>query len=203
MKLHESDNGSNPLKVRMVLAEKGADIERVKYDLLAGEHRVGTYPTLNSLKTMPALELDDGTVISESIAICRYLDHLYPEPPLFGRTPLESAQVEMWCRRVELEVGAPCVAVIHHTAPFFADRIEQIPQYADAQRSRAAAAFAWLESELADGRDYVAGEQFSMADILLMTVMRNARMMKIALPDNADALSAWEDRVADRPSAAV
>ena len=203
MKLHTSENGSNPLKVRKFLAEKGVDIEQVVYDLFAAEHRSGRYAELNSLTTMPALELDDGTVITESLAICRYLERLHPEPPLFGRTPLEEAQGEMWCRRVELEVGAPCVAVIHHTAPFFADRIEQNAEYAAAQRRKATAALGWLERELGDGRAFVAGAEFSMADILLMTVLGNARMMKIEMPETVANIEAWEARVADRPSAAA
>ncbi len=202
MKYYDGRPGSNPLKVRIFMREKGIELPTVTLDLMAHEHRTPEYLAINSLGKLPALVLDDGTVITESVAVCRYLEALHPEPPLFGRSPEEQALVEMWCRRIEWELSLPCVNVIRHTAPFFADAVAQNRAYADDQRRVAREAFAWLDGELADGRNHVAGDAFSMADILLHTTMGNARMMRIEVPDTLEHLHALLGRIAQRESVA-
>ncbi len=200
MKYYDGRPGSNPLKVRIFMREKGIELPTVTLDLVAHEHRTPEYLAINSLGKLPALILDDGTVITESVAICRYLEALHPEPALFGRSPAEQGLVEMWCRRVEWELSLPCVNVIRHTAPFFADAVAQNRAYADDQRQVAQQGFAWLDGELADGRDFVAGDAFSMADILLHTTMGNARMMRIDVPDGLTNLHGVLGRIAQRES---
>ena len=200
MKLYLSDRGSNPQKVRIFLAEKNASVATEMFDFMAGDHRRPEYLKINSLGKLPALVLDDGTVITESVAICRYLESLFPEPALFGTTPQQQALVEMWSRRIELEVSRPCVDVIQHSAPFFADTVVQNAEYAATQRDKALNAFVWLNNELDDGRPFLAGETFSMADIILITTVALADLLKISMADELTALHSWHARVQERPS---
>ena len=200
MKIYGSKNGSNPKKVRIFLAEKKLDIPTVNLDFFKDEQRSPEYLKINSLGTAPALVLDDGTVITESVSICRYLNELHPDPPLFGVDALSRAKVDMWSRRVELELSLPCAAVVQHTVDFFAEKITQVPAYADAQRAHAAQRFRWLDNEMADGRDFIAGNTYSMADIIAITAVSLARMMKIEIAEDLSNVHGWHERVAARPS---
>ena len=119
MKLYDLKAGMNPRRVRIFLAEKGVTIPRVEVDMAGGENRRAPFLTINPMGTMPVLELDDGTHLSESMAICRYIEELHPQPNLFGATPLERAQVEMWNRRMELEIMRPAQDVFLHLSPFW------------------------------------------------------------------------------------
>ncbi len=132
MKLYNAQ-APNPWRVRIFLAEKGIEMPLHTLQVLSGETRTPDFLEINSLGEVPALELDDGTVITESIAICRYLEALYPKPTLFGSTPLEQAQIEMWQRRIELQIVGTVGQIGLHIIPFFADRVEQIPEYAASQ----------------------------------------------------------------------
>jgi glutathione S-transferase len=200
MKIYGSKNGSNPKKVRIFLAEKNLDIPTVNLDFFKNEQRSPEYLKINSLGTAPSLVLDDGTAITESVAICRYLNDLHPDPPLFGTDALSRAQVEMWSRRIELELSLPCAAVVQHTVDFFADKITQVSAYADAQRAHAAQRFRWLNNEMADGRDFIAGDAYSMADIIAITAVSLAKMMKIGIAEDLTNVHGWHERVAARPS---
>jgi len=135
-----------------IYARKNIDIPIEMLDVMKGETRLSEHVARNSLGEIPVLELDDGTYLSESIAICRYLESLYPETPLMGQTPLEVAKIEMWNRRMEQQIMGPHGQLGLHIIPIFADKIEQISAYAETQRRLIDKNWAWLDSELADGR---------------------------------------------------
>ena len=190
----------NPRRVRIFLAEKGVEIPRQDLDLAKGESRTPEFLAKNSLAGTPILELDDGTVLAESVAICRYLESLYPEPALMGSDALEAAKIEMWNRRMEIEIMATVGNVVVHSVSFFADKVEQIPAYADAQRRMAAKRWAWLDEELADGRRFVAGDQFSIADITGMAALMIGDFIKIEVPAALTHVTRWSAAVRARPS---
>ena len=129
MKLYDLKNGLNPRRVRIFLAEKGISIPSEFVDMIKGENKGERYLAMNPMGTMPVLEFDDGTHLAESIAICRYFEELHPEPPLFGSTTLERAQIEMWNRRMELEIQLPMQDVFVHLNSFWAGRRPQVPEY--------------------------------------------------------------------------
>ena len=151
MKLY---NGAapNPRRVRIFLAEKGIDVPLENLELQKGETRTPAYLAKNSLGHIPILELEDGTIITESIAICRFFEAKHPDPPLFGTDVVDQAKVEMWNRRMEIEVFGPIGNVAQHTHPFFADKVKQMPDFAQSQREVASQKWQWLEQEMADGR---------------------------------------------------
>jgi glutathione S-transferase len=143
MKLYQSKRAPNPRRVRWFMAEKGIeDIEIVEVDIFGGDHRTPDYIGMAGLPTVPALELDDGTGITESIAICRYLEHLYPEPNMFGTTALETAVIEMWTRRAEMMVATPLMLTVRHSHPALAAIENQVPEIAETQRAFTAIDFA-------------------------------------------------------------
>src|SRR5215467_15072461 len=136
MKLYDGGRAPNPRRVRIFLAEKGIEVPLETLDLGALEHKTEAFAAINPLQRVPVLELDDGTVITESIAICRYFEALRPEPPLFGRGALEIALVEMWNRRVELNLYSAVSAVFRHTHPAMKDFESQIPEWGEANKPR-------------------------------------------------------------------
>src|SRR5579883_1736166 len=144
----------NPRRVRMFLAEKGIDLAETPLDLMKREHKAPEFLAKNSLGQVPALELDGGEVITETVAICRYFEALRPEPPLFGRTPLEQAQVEMWIRRVEFQLTQPVGMFWRHAHPRTAALIHQYKDFGESNRAAYARAQQWLDAELADGRPF-------------------------------------------------
>ncbi|MEM9524656.1 MAG: glutathione S-transferase family protein, partial [Pseudomonadota bacterium] len=177
-------NGISPngARVAIFLAEKGIEIPVQPIDLMAGEARTEAFRKINSLGQVPVLQLDDGRHLAESIAICRYLEQLHPKPALFGGTPVEKAFVEMWIRRMELRLFNTVGDVGLHEFEFFKDHVEQNADYAAAQRRQFFERLKWLEEELADGRPFVTGETFSMADIVGMTMLLIMGYAGIALP---------------------
>lgn len=190
----------NGARVAVFLAEKGIEIETETLDVLAGEARAPAHRARNSLGQVPVLELDDGRFLAESVAICRYLEARHPEPPLFGRAAEEAAFVEMWIRRLEL---LPMVAIGDvglHSFAFFADRVEQNAAYAEARRRDFLGQLAWLDGELADGRAFVAGEDFSMADIIGVSMLMVAGFAGIAVPETLAHVRRWEAALRARPS---
>lgn len=204
MKLYSSNAGTNPVRVRLFLAEKGLELPTVNIDLVAGEQTEPAYLKINSLGAVPSLELDSGEVITESIAICRYLEEVHPEPALFGTGAVERARVEMWNRRVELEVYQNAAWAVRHSHPFFAGKINQLPEFAQDQRDKTAGRLTWLDGELGDGRRYLAGENFSVADItgfVAITKLLGAAEIAVA-PELTNVLS-WLDRVQSRPAFAT
>src|ERR1700687_5319824 len=133
MKLYDGARAPNPRRTRVFLAEKGIKVPLQQVDLGALEHMSAAYAAINPLKRVPALVLDDGTVITESIAICRYFEALQPDPPLFGRTALETARVEMWSRRVELHLFLPVSSIFQHLHPAMKPMVDpQVPAWGEA-----------------------------------------------------------------------
>ncbi|WP_274630315.1 glutathione S-transferase family protein [Arvimicrobium flavum] len=199
MKLH-CGIGPNSYRVRIFMAEKGIDLPLVEVDLMKGEHKSREFLKLNSLGQIPVLELDDGAVITESIAICRYLEELHPEPALFGRTALERARVEMWNRRAEIELFGTVGNVALHSDPMFAERLTQFPAFAETQRELAPQKWRWLDRELADGRPFLAGDFFSVADITAGVVAWLGDFFGMNVPGDTRHVAAWLQRVRSRPS---
>ncbi len=201
MKMYNSPAGSNPKKVRMYCAEKGIDLDLAHVRFGTDEHRSDDFnSTVNSLARLPVLELDDGTMITESVAICRYLEELHPEPPLFGSTPLERAQIEMWSRRMELEVTVHISNILRHTSPFFATTVVQVPEFADASRKTALQRFEWLNNELGD-RTYLLGDRLTFADINGFSGLVMMGQVELEIDPKLTNLTRWYDNLASRPSA--
>lgn len=200
MKIYDSQLAPNPRRVRIFLAEKGISVPYEQVDLMQAANRTPEFRSKNPLGTVPVLELDDGTCIAESVAICRYFEELHPEPPLMGRDARERAIVEMWQRRMELEVFLPIAQVFRHLHPFFAGRIEQVPQWGEVNRKIAAQRLAWLDQELA-GRKFIAGDTFTIADITALCGIDFGRIMDIRIQPEQKNLSRWYAEVSARPSA--
>lgn len=192
--------GPNSYRVRIFIAEKGIDVPKVEVDLMKGEHKAPEFLKLNSLGQIPVLELDDGTVISESVGICRYLEELHPAPALFGGTAAERGRVEMWNRRVEIELFGTVGNVALHSDPMFAGRLTQFPEFAETQRALAPEKWRWLDHEMADGRPFIAGDKFSVADITAAVVGWLGDYFGIEMPGDATNVKAWRERVQARPS---
>ena len=209
LKFYDCATAPSPRRVRVFIAEKGIDIETVPVDLANGEQFSESYRAINPDCVVPALELDDGTSISEVVAICQYLEEQFPEPSLMGRTPEERARVLMWNAKAEQQGMAACADAFRNRAKGLKghalpgpDSYEQIPELAERGRRRVANFLARLDRELAD-RDYVAGDFFSMADITALVICDFAGRLNIDSPDDAVHLRRWYDSVSSRPSASV
>ncbi|MEQ8655158.1 MAG: glutathione S-transferase [Kiloniellales bacterium] len=208
MKLYDFKMAPNPRRVRVFAAEKGIDIPKVEVDLGNRSQLNSDYVAKTTLAEVPALELDDGTVITESTAICAYLEGLQPEPALMGTTPLEKAQIVMWDRRVELHGLQAVAEAFRNGNAFFKDRglagpidYAQIPELAERGKVRFLAFLDQLDRRLADA-PYLAGDGFSIADITAMIVCDFAKVIKQGPPfDGRPNLQAWYERVSARPSA--
>jgi glutathione S-transferase len=201
MKLYnENYPAPNPRRVRIYLAEKGIEVPLVHIDMMKREHKSPEFMEKNSLGQVPSLELDDGTVISESVAICRYFEALHPEPPLFGRTALEIAQVDMWIRRGEFIVMGPVGNFWRHAHPRTAKLLKQFPDFGESNREAAARSLKWLDRELA-GHDFIVGDHFSVADIMMFCTVDFSKFIGLDIPDDCANVRAWFDRITARPSA--
>ena len=201
MRLYNSNLAPNPRRVRIFLAEKGVAIPTVDVDLARMEHKSEAFSVLNPFQRIPALELDDGTVIAESVAICRYIEELHPDPPLFGVGALERAMVEMWQRRLELSLMLPIVYAFRHSHPAMkAMETPQIGEWAEANKTRALDAMARVDEALGE-RPFIAGERFSIADITGLAALDFAKAARIAIPEEHARLRRWRDALAARPSA--
>jgi glutathione S-transferase len=203
MKLYtENYPAPNPRKVHIYLAEKGIGIERVHVKMLERAHKAPDFLKKNTLGQVPVLETDDGRFISESVAICRYLEVLHPAPPLFGRDALDSAFVEMWIRRAEFRVWNPMGQIWINSDPRTARVVpKQFNDYGEHSKEVLAHAMRWIDGELADGRPFLAGDGFSMADIVLLCGLDFGAFIHQQIPDEAANLKAWHARVSSRPSA--
>ena len=190
----------NPRRVRIFLAEKGIEIPTTAIDLASGENLTPEFLVLNPLGTLPVLELDDGTTLTESVAICRYFEFLRPEPNLFGAIGIEQARVEMWNRRVELELMRPLAEQFRHLSPFWRGRLNQILDYGEAQRIRALEVMEWLDRELA-ARSYIAGSRYSIADITAQCAFVLGKNTGAPIPDGLTHLRRWWALVSARPTA--
>ncbi len=202
MKLLEYTMAPNPRRVRIFLAEKGIEIPTVQIDLGKAENRTEEFLAKNPLGGVPVLELDDGTCISESLAICRYFEELHPDPPLFGTDAQDRGLVEMWSRRMEFEVFVPITQVFRNGHEFFKGRIEQVPEWGELCKRNALAQLAWLDGQLAD-REFVAGERFTIADITALVGIDFGRPTKIGIDPDHKNLTRWYEAVSSRPSASA
>ena len=201
MKLFDSPYAPNPRRVRVFLAEKGISIPLEQVELAKNRHKDAQFTAINPLQRTPALQLDDGTVITESIAICRYFEALQPDPPLFGTGPLECAQVEMWQRRMELSFLMPVAMAYRHSHPGAAAlEVPQIAELAVASRPKALAFLDFLDGELAT-RPFVAGAHFTVADITGLVAIDFMRPARIDLPQALAHVRRWHADVSARPSA--
>ncbi len=201
MKLFSSRFAPNARRVRIFLAEKGLTLPMVEVDLAKMEQRSPSFTAINPFQRVPALELEDGTVIAESIAICRYLEELYPDPPLFGTTALERAMVEMWQRRLELSVLFPVAQAFRHSHPAMREmETPQVAPWAEASKTHALEAMAVIDQVLAD-RQFIAGDRFTVADITGLVALDFTKPARIAIPDQFGHLRRWRDALAARPSA--
>jgi len=193
-------DGPNSYRVRIFMAEKGVDLPRVVVDFQKGEHKSPQFLKLNSLGQIPVLVVEDGTVITESVAICRYLEELHPEPPLFGVGPVGRARVEMWNRRAEHVVMGTVGDYALHTLEFFKDRLPQHPAFGEAQKLNAPKKWEWLDREISDGRAFLAGDEFSIADITAAVAAWLGEVFKIERPSSLANVNRWLQRVRSRPS---
>ncbi len=201
MKLYDGGRAPNPRRVRIFLAEKGIAVPTEQIDLGALQHKSDAYRAINPVQRVPALELDDGTVIGESIAICRYFEALQPEPPLFGRDPKERAVVEMWERRVEFHFLTPVSNVFRHLHPAMSQmEVPQVADYGEASKPKVFEFLEILDRELA-GRPFVAGDRFSVADITALVTVDFMKPVKLALPEHLRQVRRWYGDVSARPSA--
>lgn len=191
----------NPRRVRMFLVEKGIDLPETPIDLASREHKSPEHMARNSLGQVPTLELDDGATISETVAICRYFEELHPEPPLFGRTPLEKAQVDMWVRRIEFQLTQPVGMFWRHAHPRTAALVHQYKDFGESNRTHYSNAQKWLDRELGDGRPFIAGDALTMADICALSTVDFAHWIGLELDPERSNLAAWHGRMRARPSA--
>lgn len=192
----------NPRRVRIFAHEKGVALPSQTVSIIKREQKSPEYKALNPRGQTPALQLDDGTVIAESVAICRYLEGVYPDPPLFGTGALEQAMVEMWSRRVEMILMPPIGAVWVHTHQFTAALPGRNAEWGAANRPRVDEALRFFDASL-EGREFLATGDYTMADILLLTTVDFAAFIGIAIPDDLTHLRGWHARVSARPSAAA
>ncbi len=199
MLFYDSPFAPNARRVRIFLAEKGVSLPTQQVDLGKMEHKDAVFARVNVKQRVPVLVLDDGTAIAESIAICRYLERLHPEPNLFGRDAKEEAQIEMWQRRVEFDLLFGIGSVFRHSHPAMAQmEVPQVKDWAEANRPKVLAELAFLDRELA-GRPYIAGERFTVADITAFVCVDFMKPARLSLPEELVHFRAWAERVAQRP----
>lgn len=201
MKFYDS-LGPNPRLVRLFMAEKGIDLPKVQIDLMGGENRRPPYTDRNPGGQMPALELDDGTLLAETVAICEYLEELHPDPALIGATPTDRANTRMWTRRVELWITEPLTAGFRfgEGLAMFKDRMHTIPQAADDLKATAREGIEKLDTLMA-GREFVSGRRLTLADIVLYAFLDFAAGVGQPLDPKNENLTAWFGRMSARPSA--
>jgi glutathione S-transferase len=201
VKLYNSKYAPNARRVRVFLLEKGLTIPFVDLDLAKLEQKTAEYAEINPFQLVPVLELDDGDRIAESIAICRYLEELNPEPNLFGRSPRQRAEVEMWQRRLELYLFYPITRAYRHSHPSAKVlEAQQIPELAEISRARAVESMAKVDAVLASRR-FIAGDSFTVADITGLVALDFVRPARITIPETLGNLRRWKSELSARPSA--
>jgi glutathione S-transferase len=202
VKLYTYPGAPNPRRVHLYLAEKGLEVPCETVDIMTRANRQPEFlEKVNALGGLPVLELDDGTHIAESVAICRYFEVLHPEPSLFGKSAEEQGRIEMWSRRIELGLMRPVGMVWVHGSPLTRNVIKhQIPEAAEQNRSLVREFHTFLDGELG-GRDFVAGAEFSIADILALTTIDfAAKLVELPVDPALDHVAAWHERLSERPS---
>ena len=210
MKLYDMIQAPNPRRVRIFLAEKAIRIECIEVDIPSGANRAPDYLKINPRGVVPTLLLDDGSIIDESIAICRYFEVLQPEPNLMGRDAKEAATIESWQRRIEFDGMFAVASVFRNTAPHFATRAQpgsapdlpQIPAMAERGRRLLPSFFDMLDARLS-ASEFVAGARYTIADITALITIDFARWVKVRIPDTHIHSRRWYEAVSTRPSAAA
>lgn len=206
MKIYNHSMAPNPRRLRIFVAEKGLKIPYDDIDIFAAKNRTPEFLRKNPAGGLPVLELDDGSCIAESVAIARYLEALHPEPNLFGRDPREAAEIEMWSRRMELNLFGPLGRAFQNTSPVFAStvfagRVRQFKDYGAAQLEYGQRQLAWLDEQL-EGREFIAGSRYTMADIHALTAMIfYQQMFELKIDPALNELTRWHATVSSRPSA--
>ncbi|MGE0279393.1 MAG: glutathione S-transferase [Rhizobiaceae bacterium] len=201
MKLYDGGKAPNPRRVRIFLAEKGIEVPLVPVDMGALEHRGDAVTSRNPLQRLPVLELEDGTILTESVAICRYFEELHPKPALMGEGALGKALVEMWQRRMELNLMFPVAQAFRHIHPAMKEwEVPQIVEWGEANKPKALTFLELLDGELAS-REFVAGNAYSIADITGLIAIDFMKPARISLPDELANVRRWYTAVKARPSA--
>lgn len=203
MKIYETRQAPNPRRLRIFLAEKGinlADFEIEQLDLAAGDNLSEGFKTKNPMGGVPVLEFDDGQCLSESMAICRYFETTHPEPPLMGDTAESQAKIEMWNRRMELNLLMPVAMAFRHGSGYFADREVVCADYGAASLNNASRMFGFLDRHLANN-EYIAGDDFTIADITALVSIDFARVIKLGIAEEQSHLARWHAVVSARASA--
>ena len=200
MKLYDGGRAPNPRRVKIFLAEKRLTVPLEQVDLGKLAHKSAAYAAINPLQRVPALELDDGTILTESIAICRYFEALHPEPPLFGQGARDEAMVEMWQRRVEFHLLVPVSQVFRNSHPAMKEmEVPQVPAWAEANKPRVMDFLTILDGSLKDRR-FVAGDCYTVADITGLVCIDFMKPAKLAVPESLTNLKRWHAEVSARPS---
>lgn len=200
MKLYSSAFAPSPRRVRMFAAEKGLAIPTVEIDIAAGATQSPAFLAVNELGETPVLELDDGTRLTESLAICRYLEALHPEPNLLGRAPLEQAQVESLVLQLMFRIYVPTAQAFRHTHRFWQGRVQQVPEYGAQARELVLAEWQRWDARLAT-RAFIAGDRFTFADVVAFTTLEFGKPSGIRVAPDQGHLARWQATIAARPSA--
>ena len=202
MILHEFAPAQNPRRVRIFLNEKGIDMATEQIDIMKGEHKKDDYIKMSPLSQVPSLELDDGTYITESIAICRYFEALHPEPNLLGKDPKEIAIVEMWQRRIELLLMMGIANTYRHGHPAMAALENQVKEWSEASRPRVIKMLHWFDKQM-ENKEYICLDRYTIADISALVCFDFAKWPQIDIPDDCKNLKSYYERLNSRPSASA
>ena len=201
MKIYNSSLAPNPRRLRIFVAEKGLKIPTEEVDIFTGKNRTPEMLAKNPAGGLPFIELDDGTHLAESVAICRYLEGLHPEPNLMGKDNREQAFIEMWNRRMELNLFAVAARAFQHTNELFKARIKQFPEYGETQRETVKQQLQWLDAQIGN-KPFIAGDRFTIADITaLVGVDFAAQAAGVSADPSLKNLARWHKSVSSRPSA--
>lgn len=200
MKLYNDQFAPSPRRVRFFAAEKGIALELLPTSIAAGDTAQALFAAINPAREVPVLELDNGHRFSESLAICRYLEAQHPEPNLLGRDAFETAQIEQWTLRLMFRLYVPMTQVFRNTHPFWVGRVTQVPEYGELARAAVVQELAVLEAHLR-GRDFIAADRFTMADIVTCTTIDFGKPSKIRLTPEQPQLQRWYAGIAGRPAA--
>jgi len=200
MRLYDGGRAPNPRRVRIFFAEKGVALpELIPVDIARKEHLTPEFTRINPMRRLPVLELDDGTALAETVAICRYLESLHPQPALFGGDAKEQGQIEMWNRRVELGLFSSVMAVFRHSHPSMVELENQVPEWADANREQIDDHLMILDLQLA-GNSYLCGDSFTIADITAGIAIDFMKPSRIPLPEDFSNIRRWHGELSARPS---
>ncbi len=193
--------GPNPRMLRMFLAEKGLKFDMVEHDMLAGENRESAYLDKNPGGQLPALELDDGTIIAETIVICDYLEELYPTPSLIGTNPQERAETRMWNRRIEQKITGYIYEGFQFSEgiKMFKNRKRCLPEAADGLKASAQDGLAWLDKQIEE-KTFICGDRITIADLVLYCCTKFSAGVGQTIDPSLKNIKAWSNRIDQRPS---